>query len=90
MLLLASFLFVSSFFIKVCTATTIADEGEVHVNPKIAGIACCDIDSLVSYCSRAKRNPVSSFIYLFFFLPSSLDLRGIRNFRGAARDVQLG
>lgn len=34
----------------------------------------------------------SSFIiyFLFFFLPSSLDLRGIRNFRGAARDVQLG
>lgn len=82
MLLLASFLFVSSFLIKVCAAATIADEGEVHVNPN--SHCCCDIDSLVTYCSRAKRKPVLSF-----FFPSSLDLKGIRKFRGAARYVQL-
>jgi hypothetical protein len=83
-LLLACFLFVSSFLIKVCAATTIADEGEVHCNPNWH--CRCDIHSLASYCSRAKSK--TSFI-IFFSPSSSLDLRGIRNLEGAARYVQL-
>jgi hypothetical protein len=65
-LLLACFLFVSSFLIKVCAATTIADEGEVHCNPNWH--CRCDIHSLASYCSRAKRKPVSSFFFFSFLL----------------------